>query len=453
MIPLKKHKILIILLISGFLLFFLNMKFQLNTFGKYLSTSDLSIYHGIIMSPPEKMIWKRAYEFKSDSSVKNLLNYEYRYHFLPSHTLGVMSKIFNIEFYDNDSNIDIKNLNFFLTFQIIIYYFSITVFYFKLIKLKFSEIIIYTTVGFLIFEPSINQFSSTIFGETIFFSILILCLSYLIDLPKENFKYFFFGLLVAALYLQRSVAFLFIIIPIIIILFKYKKKSLVKLFNLFVPLFLVFMILGTVNFNRSNVFYFLPTQTVDSLYVYFLPKVHSKIFKISEDKSKIKLKENKMIFAANNNLDLNKEIDRIKFYHYQKSEALRLLMNNKIITLKTAMVSSLHSMLLNPAEIINTRIKGKDYYKSKLHQKTILYRIFYSFLIYFIILIGFIYSFKKRHIEPHVLLLASVYFFIFSSWIGYTRYFVPSLLPLCLYFGIGLSLVINYVKKSVSINK
>ena len=448
MISIKKHKTILILLISGFLLFFLNMNFQLNFFGKYLSNSDLSIYHGIIKSPPEQMIWKRAYEFKSDSSIKNLQNYEFRHHFLPPKILGIMSKIFKIEFYDSHSNISIKNLNYFFVFQILFYYLAIFIFYLKLVKMNFSKIIVYISIAFLIFEPTINQYSLTVFGETIFFSLLILVFSYLIDPPKENYKYFIFGLLLAALYLQRSVAAFLIIIPSIIIFFKYNKKSFAKIFNLFIPFFIILMILGLLNFNRSNVFYFFPTQTIDNLYNYFLPKVDSKIFKISEDESKIKLKENKIIFAKNNNLDLNKEIDRIKFYKHQRDEALKVLIDNKIITLKTAIVSSLHSMLLNPVVVINTRIKSKDYYKSELHQQTIKYRILYSFIIYLIILIGFIYSIKKRHIEPHALLLMAIYFFIISSWVGYTRYFVPSLLPLCLYFGIGLNFVINSVKKN-----
>ena len=447
MISIKKHKIVLILFISGLLLFFLNMNFQLNSFGKYLSHSDLSIYHGIIKSPPEQMIWERAYEFKSDSSIKNLQNYEFRHHFLPPKILGIMSKIFKIEFYDSHSNISIKNLNYFFIFQILFYYLAIFIFYLKLVKMNFSKIIVYISIAFLIFEPTINQYSLTVFGETIFFSLLILVFSYLIDPPKENYKYFIFGLLLAALYLQRSVAAFLIIIPSIIIFFKYNKKSFAKIFNLFIPFFIILMILGLLNFNRSNVFYFFPTQTIDNLYNYFLPKVDSKIFKISEDESKIKLKENKIIFAKNNNLDLNKEIDRIKFYKHQRDEALKVLIDNKIITLKTAIVSSLHSMLLNPVVVINTRIKSKDYYKSELHQQTIKYRILYSFIIYLIILIGFIYSIKKRHIEPHALFLVAIYFFIISSWVGYTRYFLPTLIPLCLYFGFGFDFLIKFIKK------
>ena len=444
---LKKHRIILILLISSFLLFYLNMNFHLNSFGKYLTTTDLEIYHGIIKSPPEQRIWKHAYEFKSDTSIKNLQSYEFRHHFLPEKILGVMSKIFKIEFYDSQSNFNIKNLNYFFIFQIIFYYFSVVIFYLKLIKINLSKTIIYISIAFLIFEPTINQYSTTIFAETIFFSLLILSFSYIIDPPKENYKYFIFGLLLAAVYLQRSVAVFLIVVPTIIIYLKYNKKSFIKILNLFISFFLVLMILGLLNYNRSNVFYFFPTQTIDNLYNYFLPKVDSKIFRISENESKIKLRESKLKFAANNNLDLDKEIDRIKFYKYQKDVSLNVFINNKLITLKTAAISSFHSMLLNPVEIINPRIKGNDYYKSELHQKSIKYRIIYSLIIYLIIFIGFLYSIKKKYAEPHILLLVGIYFFIISSWVGYTRYFVPTLIPLCLYFGFGLEFVLKFIKK------
>jgi hypothetical protein len=444
---LKEHKTILILLISSFLLFYLNMNFQLNSFGKYLTTADHNIYHGIIKSPPEQRIWKHASEFKSDTSIKNLQRYEFRHHFLPEKILGVMAKIFKIEFYDSQSNVNIKNLNYFFIFQIIFYYFSVVVFYLKLIKINLSKTIIHISVAFLIFEPTINQYSTTIFAETIFFSLLILSFSYTIDPPKENYKYFIFGLLLAAVYLQRSVAVFLIIVPSIVIYLKYNKKSFIKIFNLLISFCIVLIILGLLNYNRSNVFYFFPTQTIDNLYNYFLPKVDSKIFKISENESKIKLRKDKLNFAKNNNLDLNKEIDRIKFYKHQKDVALKVFINNKLITLKAAIVSSLHSTLLNPVEIINTRIKHKDYYKSELHQKSIKYRIFYSLIIYLIIFIGFLHSIKKKYIEPHILLLVGVYFFMISSWVGYTRYFVPTLIPLCLYFGCGLEFLSKLIKK------
>ena len=40
-----------------------------------------------------------------------------------------------------------------------------------------------------------------------------------------------------------------------------------------------------------------------------------------------------------------------------------------------------------------------------------------------------------------------MYFFVISSWVGYTRYFVPSYLSLCLYFGYGTYYLYSILKK------
>ena len=446
----KKNKILINLLIISLILSFININFQINKFGKILKHEDGTKYHGIIKSPPEIKIWKHASEFKSDISIKNLQPYEFRHHFLPPKILGLSSKLFKIEFYDSKSNINIKNINYFFYFQIIFYYFCIIIFYLRLIKVNIKKSIANFTVFFLLFEPTINQYNSTIFGETIFFSLLILSFSCLIDLPKKNFYYLLVGLLFCVLYLQRSVAMLFIFVPIIILLFNFKQKIFFKILNLIIPFLIILILLGTLNYKRSGVFYFLPTQTIDNLYNYFLPKIDSKLSNKAVSQSKKKLMDNKNNFVMDNNLDLEIESDRIKFYNFQKNEAIKTILNNKLVTLKEAVISSIHSMLLNPVEIINTRIKGKDYYKSDLHQKYVKYRIVYSFLIYTIIFIGFLYSLKKRIFVPLILLLVGIYFFIISSWVGYTRYFVPTLLSLSIYFGFGLEFIYT---KMINLNK
>ena len=125
------HKILITLLILSFILFFFNIDFQTKKFGKILKHQDGTEYHGIIKSPPELNIWKKASEFKSDISIKNLQPYEFRHHFLPPKILSFSSNIFKIEFYDKQKNIDIKNLNYFFYFQIIFYYLCVILFYSK----------------------------------------------------------------------------------------------------------------------------------------------------------------------------------------------------------------------------------------------------------------------------------------------------------------------------------
>ena len=162
-----------------------------------------------------------------------------------------------------------------------------------------------------------------------FFSLLILIFAYLIDLQKKNYNYFLLGLLFAILYLQRSVAMFLIVVPILILLFKFRYKSILKILYLLTPFLIVLLLLGSLNYKRSGIFYFLPTQTVDNLYNYFLPKVDAKIFNITSSESKKKLMNIKDNFAIKNNLDLSKEGDRIVFYNFQKKKAINTMMDNK----------------------------------------------------------------------------------------------------------------------------
>ena len=117
----NQHKTLITLLALSFLLFFINIDFQITKFGKVLKNQDGSEYHGIIKSPPELKIWKKASEFKSDISIKNLQPYEFRHHFLPPKILGLLSTFFKIEFYDHKNNINILIIFFIFKFFFTIY--------------------------------------------------------------------------------------------------------------------------------------------------------------------------------------------------------------------------------------------------------------------------------------------------------------------------------------------
>ena len=101
---------------------------------------------------------------------------------------------------------------------------------------------------------------------------------------------------------------------------------------------------------------------------------------------------------------------------------------------------------MNPVEQIFKSKYGSSYYKSDTHQKTIKYRIFYSVLLYSIILLGIITALKNKYYYTYPFLLISAYFFTISSWIGFTRYFTPVLLTLVIFFGIGSSVIYNKIK-------
>ena len=119
------------------------------------------------------------------------------------------------------------------------------------------------------FEPTINQYRYTIFGETIFFTILIFIFSFLINLPKKNSTYLFVGLLFGICYLQRSVAMFLITVPILILILNLDLIQYPKILNLGISFSLILVNIGIFKLQSVNIFYVLPTQTIDNLYNYF----------------------------------------------------------------------------------------------------------------------------------------------------------------------------------------
>jgi len=209
------------------------------------------------------------------------------------------------------------------------------------------------------------------------------------------------------------------------------------------PYIIILIFIGLLNYNRSNIFYVFPVSTKDNLYTYFLPKVVAKSQNVSNKESIKILEDKRKILIDENNLDLENEKDLMQFYKMQSELVYNVLLNNKIITIEKAFMAYLHSTLLNPIEVLFTRIKGKEYYKSELHKKTIKYRIIYSLLIFFITFLGFINIIKQKIIFPHIILACGVYFFIISGWVGYTRYFVPTFLSFSIYFAYGASFILS----------
>ena len=277
-------------------------------------------------------------------------------------------------------------------------------------------------------EPSINQYQSTILGETIFFALIIFIFAFLIDLSNKNYFYFFYGLLIGTCFLQRSVALFLVFVPIIYIIFIYKKDSILKVLNLMIAFSLILIVLGFINFKRSQIFYFLPTQTIDTPYTYFVGK---------------DLKEIENIIIENN-LDTSIESDHIILHKEKRKIAIRKIKEDKLKYIML-FIKNLFIQCFKPLKL-GMRVEGKDYYKSDLHRDWFFYRILYSSFIYFIIVLGFLYSIKNKLLIPNLFALLGLSVFIASGWVGYTRYWVPSFLCLSLYFSYGFFVLNNFLK-------
>ena len=115
----KKNKLLFIFLISSLIISSINLEVQKKFLGQYLFNDDGSTYHGFLRYPPEKRIWQEAYEIK-EMGVGIVKNKEFAYHFLPSINLGVIGKLFDLNFFTSNNQIDLTGINYFFIFQIII---------------------------------------------------------------------------------------------------------------------------------------------------------------------------------------------------------------------------------------------------------------------------------------------------------------------------------------------
>ncbi len=134
-------------------------------------------------------------------------------------------------------------------------------------------------------------------------------------------------------------------------------------------------------------------------------------------------------------------------------------MHNPFTTAKIYIKKTIHHSLLNPVQIYfwykyNNNDNGEQYHTSSDHKKWIWKRILYSLIIYFFILIGIFYSFKKReHKNFNYFIILSIFYYMFMlGWMGNTRYFMPSLILISIFFGEGAFIMLQKFSKNNNIS-
>ena len=173
------------------------------------------------------------------------------------------------------------------------------------------------------------------------------------------------------------------------------------------------------------------------------------------------------MWIEKNNIDVTQNIasfwivisesteDKKKYYDYLQKKALKTIITNPFISIQYLFKQSLHTLVLNPVYIkyfyqFDARGKNK-YYKSETHKKWIPVRIIYSVIIYLVIFWGIIYSLKHMKKEITFLLIISVTYVIVSlGWMGISRYFLPALIFLSIFFGNGMATILNFNKLNIS---
>ena len=347
--------------------------------------------------------------------------------------------------------IHLKNYNFFLYFQIIFFYLSTLFLHRSLLKI-FDKSLSNIICIVLLLNPIIFQWHLSFYTESIFLSFLILLICFLLR-SKSWLHFLFIGLFVGIIYTQRTIALLYpiVIFSYIFFLNHNFRKKLFKISSLLIGMSLILILIGIYNYNRSGIFYFTPIQSKSDIQTYLEADILKLSKKISyEDARNELINFNKSIINTYS-YDLQKESDKIKYLNKVQKNSFNTLIANKTITLQIIIKNYLHAMLLNPVQVFyETKYQNWiDYKKSDEHKFWLIVRIIITPIFFIMTGLGMILSIKKVEFRYNVFLFLSIiYFTSIGCWLPNTRYFVPSVLFMSIYFSIFLHEISLLLKKS-----
>ena len=364
----------------------------------------------------------------------------------------------------------------FLIIQSLAYYLALVYLVLKISKIFPIENCFYI-VFFLAFEHTIFQYHSSFWSESFYFTLQILILGLLFNNSYKISDNLFIGILVGILFLQRSVGIFYLMPIIIYFIFSFRSKSIKPIVASIIGYTLIVFLIGIYNYKKTDIFYFFPREGKTDLYISFSIPMLAKKKKVSE--SEVQQKEVQKIYEwlKDNNFKLKDEFDlanmtsvsnftffikeekaKIKFYDYMNKRQYKIIFNNPLAATKLIIERTFHFIVLNPTHnYYYNEHRGQNkkpaFIKSQTHKNWIPYRIVYTLLIYFVCFFGLIYFFKQKSYQLLLLLLLSIfYYIILFGWYGMTRLYVPSLIYLSFFFGNGLVLLINFIKKKEKIN-
>ena len=438
---------------TAFLISVLTSFIFISKYDKYEISTDEIENHAIIKGDiPD--IWIDGHTIKKDlESGKSYFESgkEIFRSYLPPRLIALYSYLFNYELFENwEKKIFSKDNKkvFYLVLQSLFYFISL-IFFFEKIKKYFDLKTCFYVVIFLSFEPTIFFYHSSFHTESIFFTMQILMFTLLLDDIKKIKKSILVCIMLGFMFLQKLVA-IYYIIPIgIYYLFKLKHKSIVPLLVILIFYTLVIFMVGYGNYKRAGVFYFMPPSSKITLHLYFPSIIISKAKKIEALEAEKIVENDKNQWLDKNNINLKIEKDRIKYYNYLQGYSINTLLKYPITSIKYISWRTIQTGILNPAYIIEFLHKENGikpaYYQNEEYKKINLpLRIFYSLILYFIITYGFLCSRKSIKIEHHILIvLSSLYMLALLGWANNSRYFVPILIYLSVYFGHGMKNILN----------
>jgi len=358
----------------------------------------------------------------------------------------------------------------FLIFQAFLYFCSLFYFAKKLIKVIPKNSFLFVIL-FLSLELTIFQYHSSFWTESIYFSFQLIVFGMLLE-KKANFSHnLIIGILVGLAFLQRSGG-IFYVVPILVCYFFLFRNKIIKPFlGIVIGYTIIVILIGSYNYYKTNVFYVFPSEGKYVPYNYFSTKIIAEKFNLSEKetkqyeftktiewakKNKIKFNDQFDIKKLNSILDFRSyflnEVEKNKFFDYLNYRQYEILLRYPILTIKKVIENTMHFVVLNPTfNHYYNEYRGKnpqiEFVYTEKHKNLIPFRIIYSLIVYFFSFLGFVYLIsKKKFYELSLITFSILYYVIIFGWYGKTRLYVPSLIYLSVFFGLGLDIFINKLR-------
>jgi hypothetical protein len=465
---LSKFDYIKILIFLSFCISLIVSNYYLNNYDRY---DENETYHKMIKTDAKRYLSHGA-EIKEDLKNGKKFFETGREHFtkyLPPRAAAAYYYFFDKNLFNN---FDERKINLgihfpYLIIQCLIYYLSL-LFLYSVISKNIEKKICLPIVMFLALEPTIFQYHGTFWSESIFFSIQIILLAFILRNQNKSYDFFIIGLILSLLCLQRQTAYFFIIPLTVFYLCNLKKNQYYKLVYMFFAFMIVQSIVGFNNFKREGKFYILTGDAKIAVYYNIAEQIITKgenitpvEFKIKEAKIAINwLKKNSIEFDENKiqgietsrypfktaRIAIINPGDRVNYDLFYAQRSTDMLIDNFWETIKLFTKNSLHTLLLNPFHIYSDHnfAKSEIYYNSDTHSKLIIPRVVYSILIYFICLFGFYALVKeKKYKLLFIIMISILYHYGTIFWHGNTRYFVPTLVYISFLFGYGFNCLLS----------
>ena len=447
------------------------ISFLINIYISYLKIIE---YDNLIITPEgtyqhqlikfdNQTIWIKANDFKKklnnkDSFFESIPAYE-RF-FLPIIYTGLYFYFINQDIVDDNNSFKVNNGKFgLLLIQNLIFFFSILYLFLEISK-NLSNIKSSIITIFIIFEPSISQYHSSFWSESLYFSMLIILCGMLININQKKVKNLVIGIILGLMFAQRTISIGLIIPVFLFVVLRFKKKSIQPILNILFTFALILILIGINNFKKTSNFFVLSYKhQYLSFYHYMAHELTANRLKISKEvayKNKI---NNESTWKKNNLINEERLEDVFKVIEYRNKIFFHEVYESPIYTLKYISWKTLQMLIIEPYWVKKNIYLDKNNMEEikKVSNDGIKSRIIYSSAIYIIALIGFIrflaniknnkYIISKNDAFYILLLIISVYFTLSSGWLGNPRYLIPCMVTIAVFFSEGSFFLINRIKR------